>query len=190
MSPQEFFNEVVGWNLDDKVSIINAPTQDKPYGKVYTVKYLGNISEGDKVRYLNVPNDVMKQAAIDAIKDGQPVWFGCDVGKLSERQLGILDNDVFNYQLTMDYYPAWTKETRLDYYESQLTHAMVFTGVNLDESGKPTHWQVENSWGEKPGKKGIFSMSDQWFDTFMYQIMIDKIKNTCHKNGKLNSTAN
>ncbi len=174
MTPQDFFKEVVGWNLDDRVSIINAPTKDKPYGKVYTVKYLGNITEDAPIRYLNVPTEVMKKAAIDAIKDGEPVWFGCDVGKLSDRMLGIMDNDIFNYQLTMDYYPAWTKQKRLDYYESQLTHAMVFSGVNLDKDGKPIRWQVENSWGKEPGKDGIFSMSDQWFDTFMYQIMIDK----------------
>ncbi len=174
MTPQEFFNEVVGWNLADRVSVINAPTKDKPYGKVYTVKYLGNITEDEPIRYLNVPTEVMKQAAIDAIKDGEPVWFGCDVGKLSNRMLGIMDNDIYNYQLTMDYYPEWDKEKRLDYYESQLTHAMVFTGVNLDDNGQPINWQVENSWGKEPGKDGIFSMSDQWFDTFMYQIMIDK----------------
>ncbi len=174
MTPVEFFKEVVGWNLDDMVSIINAPTKDKPYGKVYTVKYLGNVVEGEQIRYLNVPNEVMKEAAIKALQDSEPVWFGCDVGKLSERALGIMDNEIFNYDLTMDYYPGWTKEKRLDYYESQLTHAMVFTGVNLDKAGKPINWQVENSWGEDRGKKGMYSMSDEWFDTFMYQIMIDK----------------
>ncbi len=174
MTPQDFFKETVGWNLNDRVSVINAPTKDKPYGKLYTVKFLGNISEAEKVKYLNVPNDVMKKAAIDALKDGEPVWFGCDVGKLSHRDLGIMDNGTYNYGFTMGYYPAWTKEKRLDYYESQLTHAMVFTGVNLDENGNPINWQVENSWGDKVGKKGIFSMSDEWFDTFMYQIMIDK----------------
>ncbi len=174
MTPQEFFKEAIGWNLDDRVSIINAPTEDKPYGKVYTVKYLGSVAEGDQVRYLNVPNEVMKEAAINALKDGEPVWFGCDVGKISERQIGIMDMDTYNYELTLGYYPEWTKAGRLDYYESLLTHAMVFTGVNLDENGKALEWQVENSWGEKAGKKGMYSMSDEWFDTFMYQIMIDK----------------
>ncbi len=174
MTPQEFFKETIGWNLDERVSVINAPTKDKPYGKIYTVKYLGSVSEGDKIRYLNVPNDVMKKAAITALKDGEPVWFGCDVGKLSHKSSGIMDNDIFNYELTMGYYPEWTKAGRLDYYESQLTHAMVFTGVNLDKNGNVINWQVENSWGEKPGKEGMFSMSDEWFDTFMYQIMIDK----------------
>ena len=174
MSPQDFFKEAVGWNLDDKVSLINAPTKDKPYNSLYTVKYLGNISEGNPVKYLNLEISKLKSAALKSLKDGNPVWFGCDVGKLSERDLGIMDMDTFNYNLTLGYVPEWTKEKQLDYYDSALTHAMVFTGVNIDKNGKIINWEVENSWGEKPGDKGMFSMSDQWFDEFVYQIMTDK----------------
>ncbi|PIE98583.1 MAG: aminopeptidase [Treponema sp.] len=173
-SPQDFFKKVVGWKLDDKISIINAPTKDKPYGKVYTVKHLGNIVEAEPIRYLNAPIEVLKNAAIKSIKNGNPVWFGCDVGKHSDRDSGIMDTELYNYTETLGYMPAWTKEQRLDYGESLLTHAMVLTGVNLDNDGKPATWQVENSWGEDAGKKGMFSMSDDWFDVFVYQIMIDK----------------
>ncbi len=174
MTPQEFFKEVVGWDLKDRVSIINAPTKDKPYGKTYTVKFLGNVVEAEPIKYLNVPIEVLKQAAIDALKDGEPVWFGCDVGKLSERDNGIMDLDLFSYEEALGYYPAWTKELQLDYHESLLTHAMVFTGVNIDLDGNVVNWQVENSWGDKTGKKGMYSMSDEWFERFMYQIMVDK----------------
>lgn len=174
MTPQEFFKTVIGWNLSDKISLINAPTKDKPYGKVYTIKHLGSIVEADPIRHLNVPIEVLKNAAIKSIKDGVPVWFGCDVGKLSERDAGIMDMELFNYAHTLGYVPAWTKEQRLDYGESLLTHAMVFTGVNIDKTEKPVNWQVENSWGDKHGKKGMFSMSDEWFNEFVYQIMIDK----------------
>ncbi len=174
MTPQEFFKETVGWNLKERVSVINAPTKDKPYGKTYTVKFLGNVVEADPVKYLNVPIDVLKEATLSALKDGEPVWFGCDVGKLSEGNLGIMDLDTFNYAETLGYYPEWDKETQLDYYESQLTHAMVFTGVNIDPNGKVVNWEVENSWGDKVGKKGMYSMSDEWFDRFMYQVMVDR----------------
>ncbi|QSF13664.1 aminopeptidase C [Mycoplasma sp. Mirounga ES2805-ORL] len=174
MTPVEFFKTVVGWNLDDKVSVINAPTEDKPFNNVYTVKYLGNIVEAKPIKHLNVKIDVLKEAAIRSIKEGEPVWFGCDVGKMSFSKLGIMDHNMFNYKEALGYTPNWTKAQRLEYGESLLTHAMVFTGVNLDENGKPINWQVENSWGEKIGKKGVFSMSDEWFDEFTYQIMIDK----------------
>lgn len=174
MTPVEFFENVVGWNLDDKISLINAPTEDKPYGRVFNVKYLGSISEAKKVKHLNAPIEVLKEAAIKSIQNNEPVWFGCDVGQISDRQAGIMDIDLYAFEKTLGYAPSWTKAKRLDYGESLLTHAMVFTGVNLDENGKPTIWEVENSWGEKVGKKGVFSMSDEWFDVFLYQIMIDK----------------
>lgn len=174
LTPQEFFKKYVGWNLKDKISLINAPTEDKPYGRAYTVKFLGTVKEGTPICYINVPIEALKEAAIKSIKAGEPVWFGCDVGKMSARKEGIMDMDIFNYDLTVGKLPEFTKAERLDYSESLLTHAMVFTGVDLDSDGKPIKWQVENSWGDEIGKKGIFSMSDAWFDQYNYQIMVDK----------------
>lgn len=174
LTPIEFFNKYVGWNLDDKISIINAPTKDKPYEKMYSIKYLGTVKEAGAIKYLNLPIEELKSAAIKSIKDGHPVWFGCDVGKMSDRDSGIMDLDIFDYDEALTPMGDFDKAARLDYQESVLTHAMVFTGVDLDENGKPIKWRVENSWGEKLGKKGIFSMSDRWFEEYNYQIMVDK----------------
>lgn len=174
ITPVDFFKKYVGWDLANKVSLINAPTETKPFDKLYTVKFLGTVKELYPIRYLNVTLDTMKKAAIASIKDGEPVWFGCDVGKQSTRKSGIMDLHAFDYETTLNEVSQLDKGERLDYGDSLLTHAMVFTGVNLDENGKPLTWQVENSWGEDPGKKGVFSMSDDWFDQFNYQIMVDK----------------
>ena len=174
ITPKEFFDKYVGWNLKDKISLINAPTDDKPYGKVYTVKFLGTVKEADKIKYLNVPIEVLKESAIKSIKAGEPVWFGCDVIKFLEKQKGIMDLDMFLYDDIFPTLENFTKAERLDYHESVLTHAMVFTGVNLDENGKPLEWQVENSWGDAVGDKGIFSMTDEWFDEYNYEVMVDK----------------
>ena len=174
ITPQEFFAQTVGWNLADKVSLINAPTADKPYGRVYTIKYLGSVAEAEIIKYINVPTEVIRTAAIAAILDSEPVWFGCDVGKFLQRDMGIMDLDIFNFEQTLGAMPEFDKAARLDYGHSLLTHAMVFTGVDLDENGKPIKWQVENSWGEQVGLKGMFSMADSWFDEYMYQIMIDR----------------
>lgn len=174
LTPQSFFKEYVAWNLDDKISLINAPSESKPYNHVYTVKFLGTVKEGRPIRYINVPIDVLKKAAIASIKDNQPVWFGCDVGKQSNRLIGIMDLHTFDYEKTLGSDCHLSKGLKLDYGESLLTHAMVFTGVDLDQDGKPLKWQVENSWGDKVGDKGIFSMSDDWFDEYNYQIMVDK----------------
>ena len=55
-----------------------------------------------------------------------------------------------------------------------MTHAMVLTGVDLDENGKSTKWKVENSWGDKVGTDGYFVASDAWMDEYTYQIVVRK----------------
>lgn len=172
ITPQEFFNQYVDWDLDNMVSLINAPTEDKPFGKAYTVKYLGTIKEANPIRYINVPIEVLKKSAIESIKAGQPVWFGCDVGKQIDRKTGVLDDSLYNYELTLGSRNSLDKGARLDYGESLLTHAMVLVGVDLDDNGQPITWKVENSWGDNVGDKGIFSMSDAWFNEYTYQIAI------------------
>ena len=174
ITPQQFFKEYVGWDLNNKISLINAPTADKPYGRAYTVKFLGTVKEAEPIHYINVPIDVLKTAAIESIKAGKPVWFGCDMGPYICRPEGIMDTEVYLYDKTLGELPEFTKAERLDYGDSLLTHAMVLTGVDLDKSGKPIKWQVENSWGDESGKKGMFSMSDAWFDEYTYQIMVEK----------------
>lgn len=172
MTPQEFFATFGGLDLDNLVSLINAPTADKPYDKTYTVKFLGTIKEERPIKYLNVPIEELKKASIRAIKDGVPVWFGSDVGKFSENKSGIMDLDLFKYEDTLGENYKLNKAQRLDYSVSLLTHAMVLVGVDLDEDGNPINWKVENSWGKKVGDDGIFSMTDEWFSEYVYQITI------------------
>ena len=108
------------------------------------------------------------------MKDGSPVWFGCDVGKDSSRDEGLLDTNTYQTDKLLGVTFGMNKAERLEYGESLMTHAMVFQGVNLDEEGKPNRWRVENSWGDAPGKKGYYVMSDEWFDEYMYQIVVNK----------------
>lgn len=169
-----FFEKYVGLNLDDYVSLINAPTADKPYHRSYSVKFLGNVKEGCPVRYLNLPIEELKKAAIAQMKDSSPVWFGCDVGKDSSRDEGLLDTNTYQTDKLLGVTFGMNKAERLEYGESLMTHAMVFQGVNLDEEGKPNRWRVENSWGDAPGKNGYYVMSDEWFDEYMYQIVVNK----------------
>ena len=174
MTGRGFYEKYIGWELSDYVSLINATTADKPFHRTFTVKFLGNVKEGRPVKYLNLPVEDLKRAAIRQMQDGAPVWFGCDVGKSSTRKTGIMDlmalrpDQLFGVEFGMD------KAQRLDYGDSLMTHAMVFQGVNLDEEGRPNRWRVENSWGEEPGEKGYYVMSDDWFDEYMYQIVVNK----------------
>ncbi len=174
ITPKEFFDEYVGIDLDEMVCLINAPTADKPYERLYTVQYLGNVVGGQIVRYLNVEMPVLKKAAADMIVDGQAVWFGCDVGKMLDRDLGVLDMDVYDYELIYGMDFQLDKAARLDYGHSRMTHAMVLTGVDLDDAGSPLKWRVENSWGDEKGDKGYMTMSDRWFEEYLYEITIGR----------------
>ena len=174
ITPQEFFASYIGTDLDDLVCLINAPTDDKPFNRSYTVQYLGNVVSGQPVRYLNVDMDTFRRCTQQTLENGEAVWFGCDVAKLFNREKGILDMDV--YDLESLYGTSFTldKAQRLNYGESQMTHAMVLTGVNIDEDGQPTRWRVENSWGRADAHKGFLVMSDAWFGEFMYEVAVSK----------------
>lgn len=174
ITPQEFYKQYVGLDMDDYISLINAPTADKPYYKMYTVQYLGNVKGARQVKYFNLPAEELKLAAIAQLKDGKAVWFGSDVGQSSSRVGGLLDLNVYDSASLFGTDFPMTKAQRLDYGESLMTHAMVLTGVNLDEDGKPTRWRVENSWGKDAGKEGYYVMSDRWFDEYTYQIVVNK----------------
>jgi len=174
ITPVEFYRAFVGLDLDDMVCLINAPTADKPYGKLYSVQYLGNVVGGHIVRYLNAEIEVLKRAALQSVSDGRAVWFGCDVGKMRQSELGILDPDVYDYGLVYGENYKLDKAGRLDYGHSRMTHAMVFTGVDLDGSGSPVRWRVENSGGTQGGDKGYMAMSDRWFDEYLYEIVVHR----------------
>ncbi|MGO2978550.1 MAG: C1 family peptidase, partial [Leuconostoc mesenteroides] len=169
LTPQDYYQKFVSWDLDEYISVINAPTADKPFDATYNVDMLGNVVGGRDVKHLNVDINKMKAFAISQLKDGQSVWFGVDMGPQVDRESGLMasgifaSDDLFNVDSTM------TKAQRLDYGESLMTHAMVLTGVDLDENDQPTKWKVENSWGEKVGKKGYFTMSDDWMSEYAYQ---------------------
>lgn len=175
-TPQEFFDKVVSMPVDDYVSVISAPTVDKPFGHTYTVDRLGNVVEAGGVRYLNLPVERLKELAMAQLQDGLPVWFGCDVAQSFIRDEGIMDtasldvDGLFGFPVE----GCLDRAERLDYGESLMTHAMVLEGVNLDAAGKPTLWKVENSWGDKRAKDGYDSITDAWFDQYVYQVVVDK----------------
>ena len=174
LTPLTFYQKYVDLKLDDYVSIINAPTADKPYGRSYTVEMLGNVVGSKPVRYLNVEMDRLKELAIVQMQAGETVWFGSDVGQSSNRKAGVMAEGMHDFTASMDILLTQDKAGRLDYSESLMTHAMVLTGVDLDENGKAKKWKVENSWGEKVGNKGYFVASDAWMDEYTYQIVVRK----------------
>ena len=174
LTPKRFFLNHVQLDLDDYVCLINCPMSDKIYNEVYTVKYLGNVIGGEDIKYLNLDSKRLKEAAVASIKVDNPVWFGCDVGKYFHRKLGVMDIDLFDFDLFYGTDFPMTKADRLEYGDSQMTHAMLFTGVDLNSKMKPRKWRVENSWGNKRSDRGYDIMTDKWFDEYNYEVVVHK----------------
>lgn len=173
LTPMSFYQEIAQINLNEWVSIINSPTEDKPFNKVYTVDYIGNVIEGNEILYLNLKIERLKELAIQQLKDGEPVWFGSDCSKAGDRENGIWDDHSFDIDTLFQIDSKMSKGAMLDTRESSMNHAMVITGVNLD-GDVPTKWKIENSWGDEKADKGYYIATDTWFTKFVYQIVVNK----------------
>lgn len=172
-TPLEFCASFVALPIDEYVCVVHDPRPTSPTGRTFTVEYLGNVVEGGLVKYLNVEMGLMKELSRRSIVNGEPVWFGCDTGKMSRRDLGIWDKDLYDYAALYDTEFPMDKATRLSYHETQMTHAMLFTGVDIVDD-QVRRWRVENSWGEDTGRKGFFVMNDNWFDEYVFEIATKK----------------
>ena len=174
MTPLEFANEYIETPLDEYVCVVNDPRETSPLLTTYTVECLGNVVGGELVKYLNIDTTAMKTLTQKMLEDGKPVWMGCDVGKMFRRDIGIWDAELFNFEDVYGTKLGLTKAQRLDYHQTLMTHAMLFTGVDVLD-GVPVKWRVENSWGdENVGEKGFHAMNDSWFDEYMFEVAIEK----------------
>jgi bleomycin hydrolase len=171
MTPLEFAEAYVTVPLDDYVCLVNDPRETSPYGRTFTVEHLGNVVGAPPVTYLNVEPNVMKSLAAQAMVGGEPVWFGCDTGQMSHADLGLWDAALFDRAAVYGAVPGLTKAERLLHHESLMTHAMLFTGVDLVDDA-PRRWRVENSWGTEKGDKGFMTMNDSWFAEFVFEVAV------------------
>lgn len=166
-TPKNLYKDHVGYDVSEHFSLVHDPRHS--YKELYTVDRLGNVVGGKCIEYVNAEIDVLKQAAIKSIKNNEPVFFGSDVGKFSNKE-GIMDTNAWDYELAFNTALGLNKEQRLRTGESLMTHAMVLTAVNIVD-GKPNKWRVENSWGDSTGHKGYWVMSDDWFNEYVYQVV-------------------
>ena len=173
MTPLQFAEKYIGTPMEEYVCLVHDPRQSSPPGRTYTVQYLGNVVDGTRIKYLNVDIELMKDIAMRMLQDGQPVWMGCDTGKQMHRDKGLWDAELFDYAGVYSADFEMDKADRLEYHQTAMTHAMLFTGVDVVD-GKPRRWRGENSWDDKVGDKGFFLMNDSWFAEYMFEIAAPK----------------
>jgi bleomycin hydrolase len=169
ISPQQFAERYITLPIDDYVCLVHDPRPTSPMNRTFTVQYLGNVVGGPQVTYLNIDIDLMKRITRETIESGEPVWFGCDVGKMMHRNLGLWDANLYELEPLYGVEFGLSKSDRLLYHDTLMTHAMLFTGVDSVNDGV-RRWRVENSWGEKSGVRGYFTMNDNWFAEYVFEI--------------------
>ncbi|HEY3296497.1 MAG TPA: C1 family peptidase [bacterium] len=170
-TPQEFYKQVIGVDLSDYVCLGNYP--DHPYGKNYSINLTRSMADKSDITFINIPNDQMKSLALKALTDSNRVWFGCDMGPDVSGKKGLMIKGLYNYEELLGVKLDLPKAERLDYRISSNNHAMVLVGVDV-VNGKPRKWRVENSWGKDRGDGGFFTMSDEWFDEYVLNVVVPK----------------
>ena len=172
-TPLSFYQEHVGVNLkDDYVMIMNDPSQ--PYYETYAIEYDRHAWDGKDWTYLNLPMEEIKEMAIASLKDGNMMYYSCDVGKELNKESGLLTLGYDDYEAITGVPMTMTKGERIASFDSGSTHAMTLVAVDLDKSGKPTKWMVENSWGATAGHQGYLIMTDEWFDAYTFRLVVNK----------------
>lgn len=172
-TPRSFYERYIGEDLEHNyVMIMNDPTRE--YGKVYEIEYDRHVYDGENWLYVNLPVERIKQMAIASIKDNTAMYFSCDVGKFLDRTKGTLDVANIDYESLFATSFPMDKKARIQTFASGSSHAMTLIAVDLDAAGKPRKWMVENSWGAASGYKGCLIMTDEWFDEYMFRLVVEK----------------
>ena len=176
ITPQEFWKRYVDAGLEDYVCLVDDPRPEHPKGRKIGIEHLGNVAGGDPTEYLNVPVEVMKDCARRLMSEqGLPVWFGADCHPMMDRKAGQWATDLFEYGRVYGVDFDMDKEQRVRFGDSAQNHAMAFVGVDVADDGRTTNrWRVENSWGGDIANKGYFTMSDDWFSQYVYEVAVPK----------------
>ena len=173
-NPVTFAAEILG----DKpvygsfIMVMNDPRRE--YYKTYEVEYDRHTYDGTNWKYLNLPMEDIAKLAIASLKDGRKMYSSYDVGKFLDRKRGYCDVENFDYGTLFGTTFGMDKAQRIMTYDSGSTHAMTLTAVDLDADGKPVMWKVENSWGPDYGQKGCLIMTNEWFNEYMFRLVVDK----------------
>ena len=172
VTPVEFYQELLGYDLNGGyVMLMNDPSRE--YGKVYEIQYDRHMYDGQNWVYLNLPIDRIKEMAIASIKDNVAMYFSCDVGKFLDRKRGVADLRNFDYGSLLGVDFTMDKRERILTHSSGSSHAMTLIAVDLD-GGTPRKWMVENSWGATTGWQGNLIMTDEWFNEYMFRLVVER----------------
>ena len=171
-TPLSFYKTVVGTNLDDYIMLMHDPTRE--YYKLYEIEWDRNCYDAGNWTYVNLPLDELKQMAVKSIRNNEAMYFSCDVGKQMDRDAGILSMNNYEYEELYNMPLTMSKKERILSRQSGSSHAMSLMGVDTTQEGTVRKWLLENSWGKESGHDGYMIMTDDWFDEYMFRLVVKK----------------
>ena len=170
-TPQSFYKEFVGVDLNEFVCLYNDPSQEM--NAHYRFHRARNIAGEDDMNFVNIEISQMKEIAVKSVLANQAMWFAVNMSEDQSREHGMMEVDLYDYETLFDVKLDLSKAERSRFGAGASNHAMVLTGVDLKE-GKPTKWLVENSWGSEKGNKGRWTLYDDWFTEHVYTIIVHR----------------
>ncbi|MEE9441080.1 MAG: C1 family peptidase [candidate division Zixibacteria bacterium] len=170
-TPKSFFKAAISDDLDDFVALFNYPGKDLYLN--YNMTLSRNMYDEPDLMIVNVPIDTMKMYTMKSILDSMPVWFAMDIGQENYSDKGIMRLGIYDYESILGLEFNLPREDLMHLGLIGSTHAMAFMGVDTVDNF-PSKWLVENSWGSKRGDDGKWYLYDDWFDRYMYGVIIHK----------------
>ena len=171
-TPMSFYEKFAKTDFSKYYMIMNDPTRE--YYKVYEIQYDRHVYDGQNWRYLNLPMDEIAPMCIASIKDSTMMYFSCDVGKFLNRDKGFMDVNNYDYGSLFGTTFGMDKKARVATHASGSSHAMTLCAVDLDKEGRPLKWMVENSWGSSYGYQGFLIMTNDWFNEYMFRVVLEE----------------
>lgn len=171
-SPMSFYDKFAKTDFSKYYMVMNDPTRE--YYKVYEIQYDRHVYDGQNWRYLNLPMEEIAPMCIASIKDSTMMYFSCDVAKFLNRDKGFMDVNNYDYESLMGTTFGMDKKQRVSTFASGSSHAMTLCAVDLDKDGKPLKWMVENSWGSNYGYQGFLIMTNEWFNEYMFRVVLEE----------------
>ena len=171
-TPMSFYEKFAKQDFSTYYMVMNDPTRE--YYKVYEIQYDRHVYDGQNWRYLNLPMEDIAPMCIASIKDSTMMYFSCDVAKFLNRDKGFMDVNNYDYASLFGTTFGMDKKQRVATFASGSSHAMTLCAVDLDKDGKPIKWMVENSWGSSYGYQGFLIMTNDWFNEYMFRVVLEE----------------
>ena len=99
-TPQSFYKEFVGIDLNEFVCLYNDPSQEM--NAHYRFHRARNIAGEDDMNFVNIEVSQMKEIAVKSVLANQAMWFAVNMSEDQSREHGMMEVDLYDYETLFD----------------------------------------------------------------------------------------